>query len=175
MCDNTGCNTAFPLSAGETGEDEKWRRSRIESDGRAVVIAPSALGSKEQSSGAFPSPAAENPLGGVSAVEDPSAESGGEGSVASSRHDKSPEFPKGAFQKRCLEGRRGFDISPRRVGSGTLYPQYCCGIHIIVDYLVSFIKISSLLRAIIAPQHGCKPPSAWQEQRRPPCSLSWTT
>ena len=40
--------------------------------------------------------------------------------MASSRHDKSPEFPEDGFQKRSLEGRRGFDIFPRRVGSGDM-------------------------------------------------------
>ena len=65
-----------------------------ESGGRAVVGAPSALGQKEQSSEAFQCPAPENPLGGVSAAEDPSAERGGEGSVACYRHDKSTVFPK---------------------------------------------------------------------------------
>ena len=43
--------------------------------------------------------------------------------MACSRHDKSPVFLKRAFQKRCVEGRRGFGIFPRRVGSGTWYSQ----------------------------------------------------
>ena len=40
--------------------------------------------------------------------------------------------------------------------------------------MIIFVKITILLRAI-APWHCCKPPSAWQEQWRPPCSLSWIT
>ena len=44
-------------------------------------------------SGALLSPAAENPLGRIAAAEDPSAERGGEGSVARSRHDNLPSSP----------------------------------------------------------------------------------
>ena len=66
---------------------------RSESRGRAGVIAPSALGSKDHPAG--PS---EVPLRricqaiDIAVVEDPSAECG-EGSVASSRHDNLPRSP----------------------------------------------------------------------------------
>ena len=52
-----------------------------ESGGRAVVIVPSALGSKDHPTG-LPNPAAENPAGDIPAAEDLSAECR-EGSVAS--------------------------------------------------------------------------------------------
>ena len=77
-----------------------------ESGERAVVIAPSALGSKDHPAGPFQSPAAENPPGDIPAVEDPSAESGGEVSVASFRTRQSPEFPEHGFQKQSLEGEK---------------------------------------------------------------------
>ena len=96
---------------GEVPEVQEAPGVASESGGRAVASAPSALGSDEQSSWAFQSPAAGNPLGGVSAAEDPSAERGREGSVACSRHDESPAFPKRAFQERCLEGGMGFTFS----------------------------------------------------------------
>ena len=78
---------------------------------------------KGPSSGAFQSPDAENPPGDISAAEDPSVECG-EGSVASFQTWQSPEFPEHGLQKRSLEGRRGFDIFPRRVGPGTWYPHH---------------------------------------------------
>ena len=65
---------------------------RSESGARAVDIAPSALGFKGPSSGAFQSPAAENPPVDIATAEDPSAECG-EGSVANSRHDNLPRCP----------------------------------------------------------------------------------
>ena len=60
-----------PRGARSTGAKKgvvRRGRSSSESGGRAVVSAPPALGKKEQSSGDFQSPAAENPLGGVSAA-----------------------------------------------------------------------------------------------------------
>ena len=42
---------------------------------------------------AFQRSAAENPPGRMAAAEDPSAECGGEGFVASSRHDNFPRSP----------------------------------------------------------------------------------
>ena len=98
--------------------------STSKSGGRAVISAPSSVGLKEKSSGAFQSSAAGNPLGGVSAAEDPSGERGGEGSLACSRHDKSPVFPRRVLQKRCLEGSRAFDTS-----LGVLVREH--GIHIL--------------------------------------------
>ena len=114
----TRADTAVLSTEGGTGIDEKLERG--------TSSCHYSLGSriKGPSSGVFQSPAAANPLGGTSAVKNPSAECGGEGSVASSRHDKSPEIPERGFQKRSLEGRRGFDIFPRVVGPGTLHPHH---------------------------------------------------
>ena len=46
-----------------------------------------------QSAGRLLFPAAENPQGIIAAAEDPSAERGGEGLVARSRHDNLPSSP----------------------------------------------------------------------------------
>ena len=48
---------------------------------------------KGQFSGALLNPAAENPLGRIAAAEEPSAERGGEGSVARSIRDNLPSSP----------------------------------------------------------------------------------
>ena len=59
----------------------------------------------------FPKFRGGNPVGDISAAEEPSAESGEEGSVA-------------RFQKRSLEDGRGFDIYHRRVGLETWHPHH---------------------------------------------------
>ena len=85
---------------------------------------------KGPSSGAFQSPAAENLPGGIAASEHPCAEYG-EGSVASSRHAKSPEIPEHGFQKRIPEGSWGFDISVRVLLPGTWCPHHPLGLVVI--------------------------------------------
>ena len=110
MCDNTGCDSS-PMS--DTREEEKCEQRA------SSCHCPLGTRVKGLSSGAFQSPAAENPPGDIAAAEEPSAECR-EGSVASCRHDDLPRCPEHSFQKRSLEGRRGFDNFSRRVGSGDM-------------------------------------------------------
>ena len=64
---------------------------------------------KGQPSGAFLTPAAENPSGGRTAAEDPSAERGGDGSVARSRHVNLPSSRE-ELPELDAGGRLDFDL-----------------------------------------------------------------
>ena len=86
-CVITRSDTTIPLTEGEARIDKKRERRASSCHGS---LGPRV---KRPSSGAFQSPAAENPSGDISAAEDPSAECGGEGSAASSRHDNLPRSP----------------------------------------------------------------------------------
>ena len=106
-----------------------------ESGGRAVVIAPSALGSKDLPAGLSEVPPRESArryirrrgfVGGMWRRRI-------RGEVLDMTN--LPSYPENGFQKGSLEDRRGFDIFPRRVGPGTWYPQLC--LHIYVRLVIS--------------------------------------
>ena len=101
-------------------ETDRWQM-RVE--GEQLSLLPRRSGQRTFQRG-FPKSRCGNPLDYISAAEDPSAECGGEGSVARFQTWQYPEFPEHGFQKRSLEDRRSFDIFPRRVGPGTWYPHH---------------------------------------------------
>ena len=94
---------------------------RSESGGRAVVIAPVALGSKDH-----PARPSKVPHRRISQATYPPR------SIRLRNVENAPwrvldmtisRVPEHGFQKSSLEGRRSFDFFPRRVGPGTWYPQ----------------------------------------------------
>ena len=81
--------------------DDRMRRGDMRSESRGASnhrCSRDAL-VEGQSAGPFVSPAAKNSLGRIAAAEDPSAERGGEDSVARSRHDNLPSSPRKAPER----------------------------------------------------------------------------
>ena len=92
----TTAGTVRQLGLSEQSDDRR-RHGEMMSESRGASNHRCSRGARveRQFSGAFPNPAAEDPLGRISAAEYQSAERGGEDSVTRSRHDYLPSSPTG--------------------------------------------------------------------------------
>ena len=104
------------VGGGRTDEKSERRASSGHSSLGTRVIGPS--------SGAFQSPAAENPPGDISAAEDPSSECGGKAPWRVSRHDNLPSSPSMVSRNEVWKAEGVSTFSVGVLFRGTWYSQF---------------------------------------------------